>query len=520
MFSKALYKQSWKANWVLWTTTTLVSTFVLVIIMFLIGGEGMGKITSSFTETIVYDELSSQYENMSLNYYTLIEDSLYDFDKAFLDSYLDIVEDNPYQEPNAETFEQASLNAYGIISSNLLNKMHEIDETITEGDQKYQELFGAFLYGFGALSLDETYLPNLVSDITEQDYLNLWTDKTRPENLYDIITDNNRIILKENISKDSSINFLVDIATDDAAIDMILVELNHLGITRELYDSFGFDENGLSIIANSAILTYQARIDFEIELHGETLDIYLIKQSLKETITKTILTSLPESLSTMISEMEDQDMYSSTLVSMYYRIVGMLISIIYLILASINLIAGQVDSGSMAYVLSTGTKRSEVTNTQSAFLISSSFFMYLVITIVSLVIFKFATPVQSDMTYSKLIIFGLATFLVSFAFAGINFLTSSIFNRSNQAMAFGGGVTILMLIFTILGIFGSDAMPSMMRMEVLNFFNYLSLISLIDSQAILTGDATFLWKFAILFLIGLISFIVAARIFKRKDLPL
>ena len=63
MFSKALYKQSWKANWVIWLATTVVSVFVLVIIMSLNGGEGMGKLTSTFTETIVEENLKSNFEN-------------------------------------------------------------------------------------------------------------------------------------------------------------------------------------------------------------------------------------------------------------------------------------------------------------------------------------------------------------------------------------------------------------------------------------------------------------------------
>ena len=135
-------------------------------------------------------------------------------------------------------------------------------------------------------------------------------------------------------------------------------------------------------------------------------------------------------------------MYAYTMIAMYYKIVGMLISIIYIIMASVNLIAGQVDSGSMAYVLSTGTKRKQVTNTQSLFLVSSSFFMYVVTTGISLIVYTVATPVQSEMTYVKLLVFGLGTFLVSFAFAGINFLTSSIFNRSRVSMAIGGGIFI------------------------------------------------------------------------------
>lgn len=520
MFSKALYKQSWKANWVLWLSTTLVSTFVLVIIMFLIGGEGMGTLTSSFTETIVYDELESQYENMSLNYYSLSDDVLLELDQKFLYYYLDEFEKNPTDIEGA--FEKALKSSNDYIYLNLLEKMQTIDSTIVLDDDKYNELLFSVMSTFGVL-YDygmENYLPPLLAHLTDDDYQELLISGIRPENLYDEVYTKSRNDLRGSFARTSSTNFLVTAATSEDAINIIITELADLGITKEIYDSFGFDEEGLRDIATTAILTYQARIDYEIAKAGDAADHALIKKELKSTITKTIFAALPDTLSNMVSEMGEQDMYSSTMVAMYYKIVGMLISIIYLIMASVNLIAGQVDSGSMAYILSTGTKRDQVSRTQGLFLVSSSFFMFIVTTATSLIIFRFATPVQSEMTYTKLLLFGLGTFLVSFAFAGINFLTSTIFNRSRQAMAIGGGITILMLIFTILGIFGSDTMPSMMRMDVLNFFNYLSIISLIDGTAILVGSLSIIWKFGILALIGIITFIIGERIFKKKDLPL
>jgi len=322
------------------------------------------------------------------------------------------------------------------------------------------------------------------------------------------------------MARAGSTNFLVTAATSENAINTIINGLSHLGITKEMYNSFGFDEEGLRDIATTAILTYQARIDYEIAKAGDDANHALIKQQLKATITKTIFAALPDTISNMVSEMGEQDMYSSTMVAMYYKIVGMLISIIYIIMASVNLISGQIESGSMAYVLSTGTKRKQVTNTQSLFLISSSFFMFVVTTGVSLLVYTLATPVQSEMTYVKLLIFGLGTFLVSFAFAGINFLTSSIFNRSRVSMAIGGGLSILMLIFTILGMFGSETMPSMMRMEVLNFFNYMTIISFIDGAAILEGSMNVIWKFGILAVIGIVTLFISGIVFKKKDLPL
>ena len=520
MFSKALYKQSWKANWVLWLSTTLVSTFVLVIIMFLIGGDGMGSLTTSFTETIVYDELESQYENMSLNYYSLSDDVLLEFDQKFLDFYLDEFEKNPTDIDGA--IEEAANSALIYVTENILSKMQTIDSTIVLDDDKYNELLFSVLSTFGVIyeSGMETYLPPLFAHLTDEDYQELLVSGMRPENLYDEVNTKSRNDLRGSIARAGSTNFLVTAATSEDAINTIISELSHLGITKEIYNSFGFDDEGLRDIATTAILTYQARIDYEIAKAGDDADYALIRKELKATITKTIFAALPDTISNMVSEMGEQDMYSSTMVAMYYKIVGMLISIIYIIMASVNLIAGQVDSGSMAYVLSTGTKRKQVTNTQSLFLVSSSFFMYVVTTGVSLLVYTLATPVQSEMTYVKLLIFGLGTFLVSFAFAGINFLTSSIFNRSRVSMAIGGGLSILMLIFTILGMFGSETMPSMMRMEVLNFFNYMTIISFIDGAAILEGSMNVIWKFGILAVIGIVTLFISGIVFKKKDLPL
>src|SRR5690554_3866562 len=370
MFSKALYKQSWKANWVLWLSTTLVSTFVLVIIMFLIGGEGLGSLTTSFTETIVYDELESQYENMSLNYYSLSDDVLLEFDQKFLDFYLDEFEKNPTDIEGA--FEKALISSNDYISLNLLEKMQTIDSTIVLDDDKYNDLMFSVLVTFQVLyeSGMENYLPPLFAHLTDDDYQVLLVSGMRPENLYDEVNTKSRNDLRGSIARTGSTNFLVTAATSEDAINTIISELSHLGITKEIYDSFGFDDEGLRDIATTAILSYQARIDYEIAKAGDAADHSLIKKELKSTITKTIFAALPDTLSNMVSEMGEQDMYSSTMVAMYYKIVGMLISIIYLIMASVNLIAGQVDSGSMAYILSTGTKRDQVSRTQGLFLVS------------------------------------------------------------------------------------------------------------------------------------------------------
>ena len=87
-------------------------------------------------------------------------------------------------------------------------------------------------------------------------------------------------------------------------------------------------------------------------------------------------------------------------------------------------------------------------------------------------------------------------------------------------MGIGGGINMFFLVATILGLFGSKVLPNVVRIDSLNFFNYLSVITLFDEMSILGGTTTFIWKFAILIVVGVLCYIIGAERFKKKDLPL
>ena len=107
-----------------------------------------------------------------------------------------------------------------------------------------------------------------------------------------------------------------------------------------------------------------------------------------------------------------------------------------------------------------------------------------------------------------------------FAMSGISFMASCLFNRSKHSMNIGGGLNMFFLVASMLGLFGSKIMPSVVRLSSLNFFNYVTIITLFDVNSILAGTTTFIWKWAILVGIGLICFIVGSVRFQKKDLPL
>ena len=192
-----------------------------------------------------------------------------------------------------------------------------------------------------------------------------------------------------------------------------------------------------------------------------------------------------------------------------------------MIMASNNLIAGQVDSGSMAYVLSTSTKRKTVVFTQAVYLIGSLLAMFLLTSATGCVCLAIvAAESEIELTYSKLLLLNLGAFLVLLALSGLCFFTSCVFDRSKRSMAIGGGLSIFALVAAMLGLFGSPVIPSVVRLDALNNFNYATVISLFDVVSIMEGTTVYLWKFAILAVAGIIGYFAGAKVFTKKDLPL
>lgn len=87
-------------------------------------------------------------------------------------------------------------------------------------------------------------------------------------------------------------------------------------------------------------------------------------------------------------------------------------------------------------------------------------------------------------------------------------------------MAIGGGLSIFALVAAMLGLFGSPVIPKVVRLDSLNYFNYTTIISMFDVVSIMEGTTAFIWKFAILFVLGIIGIIAGSVKFIKKDLPL
>ena len=157
---------------------------------------------------------------------------------------------------------------------------------------------------------------------------------------------------------------------------------------------------------------------------GDALDI--------ETMMSNMLEMMGVS-SDLVENMSEMDT-SSMLNQMYFTIMSLLPILLFIIFAGNALIVDQVDKGSMAYILSTPTKRSAVVITQAIYMIVMPFIMvgcaFLTKLIASNVIIGEVEVAKYAALYGGL-------YLLTEAMAGICYLASCVFNLSKYALALG-----------------------------------------------------------------------------------
>lgn len=230
---------------------------------------------------------------------------------------------------------------------------------------------------------------------------------------------------------------------------------------------------------------------------------------------------------------------NSVMNDLIYKIAGVLLPMIYVMITCNKLVAAQVSDGSMAYVLSTPTNRKKVVRTQYFFIILSLIAMYLVITTGAYssgaIAYFITNPANINFgTFTlRTFLYCFGSFCAMFGLSGICFGASCWFNKSNYSIAVGGGACILAFLCCILGLFGNKVFVSVgVGVQAMDFFNYLSLYTLIDTSAmsdfakIATGayggawNFNWIWELAILLVIGGVLAFVGGRRFLKKDLPL
>lgn len=579
-FSKALFKQSMKANWVKWVCVTVATCVMLAIVIIVLGSLAINDIRDSLKDVFtqadqqsilkenavdsydaynmsvtfahnINDEetlgmIGSMYGNLTTNYTTAITNFETENGRAPTDDEKDTIKGEvsaslasqfaPFVpvmgfDMTEDELAQFLYVLFMVYDDNptfvLPNASDYVDDTYTDGAQN-----PAYLSALGSAlnELKEALKTNLIEysgDVAYDRYIALGETEavangyamqaealtTYAISSYESQMGNDGFEYSESAFKAEANNYVINLIYNSTKLQ--------LGGTDMTEDEIEMQAVAAKVLANTAISTYELWLEeYSNEDKYPDMTDASIKASARDEAIESITDQIPEKVAEALEELGNMDIYGLIIGSIFYRIAGLLLPMVFVIMVANGLLAGQVDSGSMAYVLSTPTKRRAVACTQMAYLMISLLAMFLLVTVTSVVSIWIVGGNNFAINFAEICLFNLGAFLTMFAFAGYCFMCSAIFNRSKYSMSIGGGLSIFMLVCTILGLFGSNVVPSAMRIDAMNVFNYFSIISLFDTVSILNGTIDFAWKFAILSGIAIVTFIVGVFRFEKKDLPL
>lgn len=239
-----------------------------------------------------------------------------------------------------------------------------------------------------------------------------------------------------------------------------------------------------------------------------------------------VMAQLPTSVDESLKEMGEMNTYGIIVGVVSFGIAALLVPMVYTILLSKSLVSEKVESGSLAFTLSTPTTRDCFVFTQGCYLVFSEIVMAVVLLAFSLLtreigILAGSTDLGTSLPVTDICLYALGNFMVALAVSGINFLASCHFNKTSQSIGLGGGITIFFFICSILGLFATKAIPGTIRITSMSIFNYMTIDSLFDALAVMNQDyETYFFKLMFLLLIAIVTYAVGGLDFRKKDLPL
>ncbi len=314
----------------------------------------------------------------------------------------------------------------------------------------------------------------------------------------------------------------------NSASDIICETFDLDSIDEMTYSNTGIDGNELVAMiedyAYSAVAVYKNRYSGYIEDGVDEVTALLASFVYSG---YSIVDFMPVFLFSTLTELATANTYGMVICLFFFGCAGLILPMLFVAVASNNLIAGQVDSGAMAFTLSTPTKRTKITFTNLVYLVLAVTVGFLFIYLASILSKVFGEYVmqspdlQESLTYLDLTLSCLGGYAVTLAVMGICFMCSCIFNKSSLSLGVGGGLAIFFFIMSVLGLFGSEAFPTTLRIDAMNIFNYCTIIRLFDASAVITQDyVTYWWKLSILFVIAIATSVVGIKVFEKKNLPL
>lgn len=224
-------------------------------------------------------------------------------------------------------------------------------------------------------------------------------------------------------------------------------------------------------------------------------------------IFKQLSASMPE-LMAMFGMASVASTLADFLANYLYGLIMLMFPMISTVVIANSLVAKQVESGSMAYLLAAPHSRKTVIFTKFSVLLSCFVGQLLLCTILGILISEVMFPGELDITGYLLL--NLGVIILHFSIAGLCFFASCISNDSKYCLMIGLGVPLISLLIKMLANMGGK----------LENLKYASFFTLFDPSAILAREGSAFLGLVILFLAGLSFVIVGSLAFCKRDLPI
>lgn len=171
-----------------------------------------------------------------------------------------------------------------------------------------------------------------------------------------------------------------------------------------------------------------------------------------------------------------------------------------------RMIAGNVDKGSMVYLLTTPHSRKRIVSNQLLFGLLSIVALFIVSTIFAVMLSTIIFP--GELEIGKFIYLNVQVIVLYAAISSICFFGSVIANEAKHSLGIGVGVPVGFLVIQMLA----------NASDQLHFMRYFTMYTLFQTEEILEGSITSIINLCILLAIAVIMYAISIRIFDRKNL--
>ncbi len=181
---------------------------------------------------------------------------------------------------------------------------------------------------------------------------------------------------------------------------------------------------------------------------------------------------------------------------------------IYCVIMANRMIAKHVDSGSMAYLLTTPNSRTRIATTQALYLVIS-------LAVAMTANIALAVVMSESMFPGMLEIGGFlalnwVTYLTMLVVGGIGFFCSCLFNETRFSLSIGAGLPVLFLVFRMISTLSDD----------ISWLKYLTIFTFVNVKEILTDTSYVPPVTFILLAISSALYVSAIGIFNRRSLAI